>query len=109
MKTIRVILVIAVALTGILGLNIPESLAGGPYLCTISEAGPATLASMAGTKYRFRLTDDLGSFTGKYFCPASGYEKDMLAVALTALANGKKLKIWTEGTSFIITIMYIVN
>lgn len=111
MKTIRVILVIAVAVVSVFSFS-PTQLnaAQANYTCTVLEAGPTPRYSTA--KYRFRLTDDGGVFTGAYFKPETGYEKDMLAVMLTAMANGKKVKIRTDyvaGTTPTIVELYLLN
>lgn len=110
MRAIRVILVIAVAMVSVLGLNVAESNAAGAYYyCTVLEAGASPGLS---TKYRFKLTADNGTFDKKYFYPNAGYEKDMLAIALTAMVNGKKVRVYTDyapsGTSKI-TQMYLAN
>ncbi|MHC1727622.1 MAG: hypothetical protein AB9866_16735 [Syntrophobacteraceae bacterium] len=110
MKAIRVILVIAVVMTSVFGLYTPEAKAAAAwYTCSVLEAGPAPVYSWG--KYRFKLTDDGAVFTGKYFYAETGFEKEMLAVALTAIANGKKVKIYADNSGSVpkVTLMYLVN
>jgi hypothetical protein len=54
-----------------------------------------TAAGPGWGKYYIGLRDANGSnFPQKWFIPAPGQEKEMLATALTALANGKRVAVF---------------
>jgi hypothetical protein len=58
------------------------------FTCTVTKAGPG------GKKQVFiMLTDAGGAFTDKTFVAVKGREKEMLAVALTALTNNVTVSI----------------
>jgi hypothetical protein len=61
--------------------------ASGTFLCTVVQAGPS------GTDVKIQLTDNAGTpaFTNKWFKVPKGQESRMLAVAMAALINKKKV------------------
>jgi len=80
------------------------------YTCTVVSAGPLGTAVDSGT--RFFLTeasDDTPEFTNKQFQVSATRAKEYLVVALTAISQGKKVKITTPntGTYPVITAMYL--
>lgn len=66
------------------------------YTCTVTKAGPG------GKKQVFiTLTDAGGQFTEKTFAAAKGREKEMLAVALTALTTSATVSISINPSSYV--------
>jgi hypothetical protein len=78
------------------------------YTCTVTKAGPG------GKKQFFiTLTEAGGLFTDKTFAAAKGREKEMLAVALTALTTNITVSISTsplsDATPAIIYDIYLLK
>ena len=64
------------------------------FTCTVTKAGPG------GKKQVFiTLTDAGGLFTDQTFAAAKGREKEMLAVALTALTNNITVSVSSSALS----------
>jgi hypothetical protein len=64
------------------------------YTCTVTKAGPG------GKKQVFiTLTDANGLFTDQTFAAVKGREKEMLAVALTAVANNGAVSVSIDPSS----------
>jgi hypothetical protein len=61
--------------------------ASGTFICTVNQAGPS------GTDVKIQLTDNAATpaFTNKWFKVPKGQESRMLAVAMAALINKKKV------------------
>jgi hypothetical protein len=61
--------------------------ASGTFTCTVNQAGPS------GTDVKIQLTDNAATptFTNKWFKVPKGQESRMLAVAMAALINKKKV------------------
>jgi hypothetical protein len=61
--------------------------ASATYTCTVNQAGPS------GTDVKIQLTDNAGTpaFSNKWFKVPKGQESRMLAVAMAALINKKKV------------------
>jgi expansin (peptidoglycan-binding protein) len=85
-KTLMVMVMVAMLFTGLFVNNASATW----YTCTINYAGTwndlyVVVASEAG-----------GAFTDTTFVldPATGRQKEMLAVALTAMANNRQAWIW---------------
>jgi len=86
MKTRKRFLVM-VAVVGMVALFAASAHAGW-HLCTVVQVGPGW-----GNTY-VRLTPDGGGFPdNQWFRPRSDSVKEMLATALTAMANGEKVLI----------------
>jgi hypothetical protein len=67
------------------------------YTCTVKKAGPG------GNKQVFITLDDAGGqFTDKTFVAVKGREKEMLAVALTALGNSAMVSVSVDPYSDVI-------
>jgi ABC-type amino acid transport substrate-binding protein len=80
------------------------------FTCTVVSAGPLNTAVDSGT--RFFLTeasDDTPEWSNKQFQVGATRAKEYLAVALTAISQGKKVKITTPNTGTVpfITSMYL--
>jgi hypothetical protein len=78
------------------------------YTCTVTKAGPG------GKKQVFiTLTDAGDQFTEKTFAAAKGREKEMLAVALTALTSSATVSVsstpYSDGITPIIYDIYLLK
>ena len=76
------------------------------YICTIQEAG----AGGSGTTL-VRLTDINGAFANTWFQASYSIRKEILAVALTAMTNNKKVRVGLSGSSqySLIYCMYLIQ
>jgi len=74
------------------------------YTCTVEQAG-------TGWKNHvyIRLSDTGGSFTNVCFVAPDGRKKEMLAIALTAMTNGKNVSVNLSSTTggSVIQAMYL--
>jgi hypothetical protein len=63
--------------------------ASGTFTCTVNQAGPS------GTDVRIMLSDNspAPSFTNKWFKAPLGQENRMLAIAMSAMVNKKKVSV----------------
>ncbi len=61
------------------------------YTATVNQAGP----SYESSHYEMRFLMDFGSSV-KWMKAYPGREKEMLAVALSAISNGKRVKIYAD-------------
>ena len=57
------------------------------FTCTVEMAGPS------GGKILIRLTDSSSAFTNKWFTAPAESGKEMLAVALTAMNSGMRVRV----------------
>jgi hypothetical protein len=83
-RKLVIVLATAALLVSIQGL---AGAASGTFSCTVNQAGPS------GTDVRIQLTDNAATptFTNKWFKVPKGQESRMLAVAMAALINKKKV------------------
>jgi hypothetical protein len=86
MRTARVFLMAGVFATVLLMSGIVFG-ASGMFTCTVNQAGPS------GADVKIQLTDNAATptFTNKWFKVPKGQESRMLAVAMAALINKKKV------------------
>jgi hypothetical protein len=73
--------------------------AAGPYICTVDEVGPYdTIEGVSGSQ--IYLTDTNTAAPGwagsKKFLISPNRGKEFLATALTAVANGKQVKVYAN-------------
>jgi len=91
------------------GLSLQASAAW--YTCTVNQAGPFGATAESGV--RIYLTDDAATWEGsKQFKVAAARANQFLAVALTAIANGKKVYVSCVNPAVAlptITAIYLVN
>ena len=90
MKRILVVMVVALCFVMFSGLR--AEAANAWYMCTVAFTGPTGTAPQTVAW----LTDNGGSFTKQSFVFRSGREKEMLAVALTALVNNLTVKVYCD-------------
>ena len=64
------------------------------YKCTVEKAGIGWMNHVY-----IRLSDTGGSFTNVCFVAPDGRKKEMLAIALTAMTNGKNVLVKLSGTT----------
>ena len=75
--------------------------AAGWYTCTIDNAGPG-----GGVNIYIRLTCDGGLPAQRWFIARQEQEKEILATALTAIALGKSVATYLEGSATYSRILY---
>lgn len=75
------------------------------YTCTVEKAGIGWMNHVYIT-----LSDTGGSFTNVCFTVPDGRKKEVLAVALTAMTNGKNVSVNLSGTTpgSVIQAMYLL-
>ncbi len=61
------------------------------FVCSVQEAGTSATGST-----RVRLTDNGSAFTNKLFEADDGLDKEMLAIALSAMALGFDVRVRTD-------------
>jgi len=93
MKAKRVFLTMAVVFS-MVAIFAVSAHAGVWYTCTVEKAG----IGWANHVY-IRLSDTGGSFTNVCFVAPDGRKKEMLAIALTAMTNGKNVLVKLSGTT----------
>lgn len=73
-------------------LSVPAAAENGWYNCNVIQGGPS------GTEVRIMLTHAVSSpaFTNKWFKVPTGQENRMLAVAVAALINKKKVAVLVD-------------
>jgi hypothetical protein len=83
----------------------PSGATMGWYTCNVICAGPS------GSTIYIKLSDNSGAWSNYWYTPASGQENRMLAIALTALANGMKVYVNVDpaSSSRTITTMYLLK
>ena len=91
MKRSKIIYILVISLFAVL---VSSQAYAGTYVCDVTEAGAVGPAA----EVQIRLTST-GSFTNQWFKARTGREKEMLAVALTALASGLKVRVWLNSTA----------
>ena len=84
------LLAACVAFVGL--LSSPASAASAWYNCNVTQAGPS------GAEVRVMLTHSATTpaFTSKWFKAPKGMENRMLAVAMAALTNNKKVAVLVD-------------
>ena len=96
MKKGSIILALA-ATIGMLMFMAPQARgAAGWFICTVDEAGTH---SELGSRFMLSDTAATPDFTLKYFYPKfASRQKEMLAVALTAMSSGMHVRIYCANT-----------
>ena len=92
MKKVFVAILLGLALTA---FCVGPSQAAGWYICTVYSTGPVHVGGL--TYYVAILTADGGAFTKKQIALDTTIQKELLATMLTAVASGKKVRIYTDG------------
>ena len=70
-----------------------------PHDATVVSVGPYGPGAATGVTV-FSLTITVGtSTTTKYYKAAAGREKEMQAVAMAALINGRTIRVWKDDTA----------
>jgi hypothetical protein len=98
MKTQKLALAVLVSVALMTSISVRSFAALTTYTCTVVSAGPITYSpnNPAYHKVAIRLAYISGgtaapNTTTKTFYAPAGHEKEFLAVALTAIANGKNV------------------
>jgi hypothetical protein len=98
MKTRKPALAVLVLVALVISISVQSFAASANYTCTVVSAGPVTYSpnNLVYYKMAIRLTYVSGGTTApatttKTFYAPAGHEKEFLAVALTAIANGKNV------------------
>ena len=95
MKKVFVAILLGLALTAFCA---GPSQAAGWYICTVYSTGP--VQSGPSIYYTATLTDTTtnpGLFTQQIMYLTTNLQKELLATMLTAVASGKKVRIYTDG------------
>jgi hypothetical protein len=94
MKKVFVAILLGVALTAFCA---GPSQAAGCYICNVYSTGPVQSGNL--TYYTATLTDtaQTPAFTNLQLVLATNLQKELLATMLTALANGVKVRVYTDG------------
>jgi len=90
-KKVFVMMVVVLSMVAIFTIN---AYATEWYNCTVVRAG----SGYGGATY-IKLTDENGAFYNRWFLAANGQEKEMLAVALTAMTNNMKVNVGLSSAS----------
>ncbi|MDR3554620.1 MAG: hypothetical protein P4L55_07690 [Syntrophobacteraceae bacterium] len=111
MKTQKMALVILAAVTLVAFSSVKSFAAATTCTCTVTSAGPVTeLGSTATYKMAISLTWVSGGTTPttktKIFYAPATHEKEFLAVALTAMANGKNVSAMVDFITTTSTTVY---
>ncbi len=89
----------------VLAFSVSAYAAAATYTCTVNSAGPQA-AGTANYKMAIKLTSTPGT---KTFVAPTGKEKEFLAVALTAIANGKKVSVVIDwAATNVLATMYLL-
>ena len=104
MRAKKVFLTMAVVFS-IVAIFAVSAHAGVWYTCTVDKAGTGWKDHVY-----IRLSETGGSFTNVCFVAPDGRKKEMLAVALTAMTNGKNVWVNLSGTTggSVIQAMYLL-
>lgn len=86
-------LLVALVVFGLIGFTIGSAGAAAWYSCTVEVTGQGG----ARTLLRLTDTDAAPAFTGQWFIADPTVEKEMLAVALTAIVNNKIVRAYIDS------------
>jgi hypothetical protein len=94
MKKVFVAILLGLALTA---FCVGPSQAAGWYICTVYSTGP--VQSGPADYYTATLTDTAVSplFTKLQLTLTTNLQKELLATMLTAVASGKKVRVYSDG------------
>ena len=102
MKTGKLALAILAALVLTAGWSVESFAKPALYTCTVKSAGPLTYSSTNPKYYEMAITvvyvsgsPEPTNKTKTFYAPPT-YEKEFLAVALTALANGNQVNAYVD-------------
>jgi hypothetical protein len=100
----KIVLTVLIGLTLIGLFPSPSKAAYGWYYVTVRQIGPA-----ANGEIYVMLTDNGGSFSGRWFICLSAQANRQMAVLLTAMTNSAPLQVFTDPDNADVNSRIIVN
>jgi hypothetical protein len=103
--------IIVLCLLAVLSIMFPmHANAADSYVCTVDQAGPSGASAAGGAKVRLTDTAANPAWTGgKTFQVPAKRSKEFLAVGIAAIANDKKVRVFTDPSMTTVTAIYLMK